>query len=90
MTLDELWEAYENKDQDFAGDVYDFMKTDLPFKITKEEFGRQYGMYLPEFDYTGIELGEREKEIGHVLSSGNRRILARRRRSRFWSRSLCG
>tara|TARA_R100001082_G_scaffold37711_1_gene19865 strand:- start:3793 stop:4896 length:1104 start_codon:yes stop_codon:yes gene_type:complete len=65
MTLDELWKAYEDKDQDFAGDVYDFMKTDLPFKITKEDFGKQYGMYLPEFDYTGIELAERKRDIDY-------------------------
>ena len=66
MTLDELWEAYENKDQDFAGDVYDFMATDVPFKdITKDTFIRDYKTFLPEFDYTGMELAERKRDIDY-------------------------
>ena len=74
LTIDELYEAFmdigawgtegEFRAKPFAEDVFDFL--DLERKgWDPEDWGEEYGMYLPSFDPAGIKLAGREKEIDY-------------------------
>ena len=70
MTIEDLFKMYEKSetgDSTFAGNVYQYMRGSDPktFELSESEFTSKYGMYLPEFDTTKIELGERERDIDY-------------------------
>ena len=68
MTIDQLYEAFMDKEQDFASDIYQFLSSgsDLIKKgHTLEEWTKQWAPYLPEFDEGSIKLAERERDIAY-------------------------
>jgi len=60
ITIDELYEAYMDKESSFGEDVFDF----LGYK-EDEDWARQYGKYLPSWDPSTVRLAERERDIDY-------------------------
>ena len=60
LTVEKLWQAYENEDQSFAQDVYEFFGGVGDRQLWEKE----WGMYLPTYDPTDVEFAGLERDIG--------------------------
>lgn len=63
-TIDELYEAYMDKDVPFAHEVYEWFGG-ASTEWSPEEWERRYGMYLPTYDPTKVDLAARERDIDY-------------------------
>ena len=60
LTVEELWKAYEDEDQSFAQDVYEFFGG----VGDRNQWEKDWGMYLPTYDPTDVEFAGLERDIG--------------------------
>ena len=75
FTIDQLYEAYmdieeyaeggEYGPQDFGLDVWDWFGKDKHLGVSKEDWVRDWGHYLPTYDPTQVELAGRERDIDY-------------------------
>ena len=72
MTIDELYEAFMDEGRfaddpkSFGEDIFEFLAPKVEGKgWDAESWAKEYGLYLPEFDFGDIDLAKREQSLGY-------------------------
>ena len=73
MTIDELYEAFMDEGRfaadpkSFGEDIFEFLGPRVEgLDWTAESWAKEYGMYLPTYDYGDIDLSKRERDVDYA------------------------